>query len=214
MKPGAWPGRILAAALIGIAVGLLAGRAEGWRRAPVQPPSEAPELAALREENARLKQLQLIDREALTVLRGQMVELNARNADLEHRFDLLRGVLLPQGRRPELGVGEVTLTRQGGDIAYRLMLVRVAAGDQAPLLGGRVRLWALDEDADDASSGILLAEQRLSLRRLQVLSGSGALPARFAPRRLRVVLEPNGQAPRRFEFPWHEAAAMGATSPP
>ena len=165
---------MLAAALLGIAVGLLAGRVEGLWRAPVQSSPELARLAALRQENAQLKQLQLIDREALTVLRGQLVELNARNADLERRFDLLRGVLLPQGRRPELGVGEVTLTRQGGDIAYRLMLVRVVASGQAPLLAGRVRLWVLDEDADDASSGVLLAEQPLSLRRLQVLSGRSA----------------------------------------
>lgn len=214
MKPGARSGRVLAAALIGIAVGLLAGGAGGWRRAPEQSPADAAALAALRAQNAQLKQLQLIDREALAVLRAQMVELAARNADLERRFDLLRGVLLPQGRQPELGVGDVTLTRQGADIAYRLLLVRVAAGDRAPRLDGRVRLWALDEGADEASSGALLAEQPLSLRRLQVLSGSGALPDRFVPRRLRVVLEPNGQAPRRFEFPWHEAVTMGATSPP
>lgn len=214
MKPGGRPGRIVAAALIGIAVGLLAGRADGLRRAPEQPRADAAVLAALREENAQLKQLQLIDREALAVLRGQMVELNARNADLERRFDLLRGVLLPQGRQPELGVGEVTLTRQGADVAYRLLLVRVAAGAPAPRLGGRVRLWALDDEADDASPGMLLAEQPLSLRRLQVLSGSGALPDRFVPRRLRIVLEPNGQAPRRFDFPWREVATTGATSLP
>ena len=214
MTPGVRPGRMLAAALLGIAVGLLAGHVEGLWRAPVQSSPELARLAALRQENAQLKQLQLIDREALTVLRGQLVELNARNADLERRFDLLRGVLLPQGRRPELGVGEVTLTRQGGDIAYRLMLVRVVASGQAPLLAGRVRLWVLDEEADDASSGVLLAEQPLSLRRLQVLSGNGTLPVRFVPRRLRVVLEPSGQAPSRFEFPWHEAAPTGATSSP
>ncbi|GAB4351697.1 MAG: hypothetical protein Kow0073_07000 [Immundisolibacter sp.] len=215
MKPGARPGRAWVATLLGIAVGLLAGRlVDGLWRAPVQPSAEVERLVALRQENAQLRQLQLIDRRALTVLRGQLAELNARNADLERRFDLLRGVLLPQGRRPELGVGEVTLNRQSGDIAYRLMLVRVVASSQAPLLVGRVSLWALGEGAEEASSRLLLAEQPLSLRRLQVVSGSGTLPADFVPRRLRVVLEPSGQAKSRFEFPWHESASTVATSTP
>lgn len=205
---------MLVGALLGMVGGLLLGRTDGVGGVHTQsPPIDSERLAALREQNAQLKQLQLVDREALATLRGQMVDLNARNADLERRLDLLRGVLLPHGRSPELGVGEVALTRQGADIVYRVLLVRVAAGDQASALVGRVRLWALDEGTDDASPGTLLAEQPLSLRQLQVLTGSAAVPARFAPGRLRVDLEPAGQEARRFEFPWREAMAR-ATSPP
>ncbi|WP_440940388.1 DUF6776 family protein [Immundisolibacter sp.] len=215
MKTPSRPGRFLAGVFVGVVAGQLVGWATGLRGVETPSPVDAEPLVALREQNALLRQLQLVDREALVVLRGQMVDLNARNADLERRLDLLRGVLLPHGRTPDLGVGEVTLTRHAGEVAYRVLLVRVAAGDDAPALAGRVRLWLLGQEAGgDAQPALLLAEQSLSLSRLQVLSGAGPVAATFAPQRLRVDLEPKGQAPRRFEFPWREALAARATSPP
>lgn len=177
-------------------------------------PSQAvladPASMALREENATLRQLQAIDREAQAMLREQIAGLAAQNSELNRRLALLRGVLVPDGQGPELGVADLLLSPQAADghFGYRLLLVRAPLPVSGGKLDGRVELWGIGQ-LDGRPQELRVAQLRLALSRLQTLAGTLALPAGFQPRRLRVVLQAQGQVAQAFEFAWQELVAAG-----
>lgn len=169
-----------------------------------------PASTALREQNATLRQLQAIDREAQAMLREQIAGLTAQNGELNRRLALLRGVLVPDGQAPELGVADLLLSPQAveGHFGYRLLLVRVPPPVSGSKLNGRVELWSLGQ-LDGRPQELRVAQLRLALSRLQTFAGTLALPADFQPQRLRVVLQAQGQVAQAFEFAWQELVAAG-----
>jgi len=207
-RPPPWVWRCAASLLLGVLLGTVGARLLD-RRVPQKPPAQPTDMA-LREQNAALRQLQVIDREAQAILREQIARLSAQNGELSRRLALLRGVLAPDGQVPELGVADLLLRPQieAGRVGYRLLLARVASPATDGKLTGRAELWSLGE-LDGRPQEIRLAQLRLALRRLQIFSGTLVLPAGFRPQRLRVVLEPSGQAPLPFEFAWQELIAAG-----
>lgn len=207
MPQGRW--RRLSGVLLGVVLGFLTGLAMGPQViAPRRQVLAAPASATLRQENATLQQLQAIDREAQATLREQIATLTAQNGELNRRLALMSGVLLPDGQASELGVADLVLIPQadGTRFGYRLLLARVAPTATDAQLAGRIQLWIAGV-SDEQPRDIRVAEPRLALQRLQALSGMIVLPAGFRPQRLRVVLEPNGQAPLPFEFGWQELIA-------
>ncbi len=198
--------------LLGVGMGVLGARvlAPQTMARPQSPPAE-PASTALRQHNATLQQLQAIDRGAQVTLREQIARLTAQNGELNRRLALLRGVLLSDGQAPELGVADLALMPQadGTRFGYRLLLARAASAVPAPTaakLVGRVQLWLVGAPH---AQDIRVAESRLALQHLQALSGVLALPAGFHPQRLRVVVEPSGQASQVFEFAWQELVLAG-----
>lgn len=179
------------------------GAVSRWASEPPQVIVADPANTALREENVRLHQLQAIDREAQSLLRTQIADLAARNSELNRRLALLRGVLVPDGQAPDLGVADALLTPQAaeGHFSYRLLLVRVPPAASADNLNGRVELWSLGRLGDQPQE-IRVAQARLALLRLQTLAGTLALPVGFEPQRLRVVLHAQGRPTQAFEFAW------------
>ncbi len=199
--------------LLGVVTGVLGARLLDPQTIarPQSPPAE-PASTALRQQNATLQQLQAIDREAQATLREQIARLTAQNGELNRRLALLRGVLLPDGRAPELGVADLVLMPQadGTRFGYRLLLARAgpaASAQTADKLAGRVQLWLVGAPHDPRD--IRVAESPLALQQLQALSGVLVLPARFQPQQLRVVVEPSGQASQVFEFAWQELISGG-----
>ena len=207
-RPPRWVWRCVASFFLGALLATLGVRLLD-RQAPQTFPIEPADMA-LREQNAALRQLQLVDREAQAVLRDQIARLSAQNGELNRRLALLRGVLAPDGQAPELGVADLLLRPQieAGRVGYRLLLARIASPATDGKLSGRAELWSLGE-LDGRPQEIRVAQLRLALRRLQTFSGTLVLPAGFRPQRLRVVLEPRGQAPLPFEFAWQELIAAG-----
>lgn len=196
---------------------LLAG---WWRMHPQAPAAPTPtvvpldESARLREENAALRQLQVVDREAQVVLRRQLAELAAQNGELRRRLRVLRDALVPDGRLPDLGVGDLQLAARGADalIAYRLLLVGSPPAGGGGTRVGRVELWGVGE-LDGRAHEVRLARQPLAIERLQAFSGNVTLPVGFRPQRLRVLLEPRGQPAVAFEFVWRDLLATDASVP-
>lgn len=207
-RPPPWVWRCVASLFLGVLLGTVGARLLD-RRVPQKPPAQPTDMA-LREQNAALRQLQVVDREAQAVLREQIARLSAQNGELSRRLALLRGVLAPDGQAPELGVADLLLSPQvdGGRIGYRLLLARVASSVADGKLTGRAELWSLGE-LDGRPQEIRVAQLRLALQGLQTFSGTLVLPVGFRPQRLRVVLEPRGQAPLPFEFAWQELIAAG-----
>lgn len=209
--PPRWVWRCLVSVCAGALLGAL-GMDVLDRRASSPPPAlpADPVSLALREENARLRQLQAIDREAQAVLREQIAGLAAQNGELSRRIALLRGVLVPDGQAPELGVAELLLTPQAvdGEFEYRLLLVRVPQPAKPGTLNGRVEVWSLGQ-RESQPQELRLAQRRLVLPRLQTLTGRLVFPAGFRPQRLRVVLQPRGQAAQTFDFAWQDLVAAG-----
>lgn len=207
-RPPRWLWRYVASFFLGA---LLATVGAGLldRPATQKPPAESADMA-LREQNAALLQLQVVDREAQATLREQIARLSAQNGELGRRLELLRGVLEPDGQAPGLGVADLLLSPQadGGRIGYRLLLARVASPMADGKLTGRAELWVLGE-LDGRAQEIRVAQMRLALQRMQTFSGTLVLPAGFRPQRLRVVLEPSGQTALPFEFAWQELIAAG-----
>jgi hypothetical protein len=209
--------RCASVALAAFGMGVLVATAAGWLRRPPAPPAAAvaplDDSARLREENATLRQLQLVDREAQAVLRRQLAELVAQSGELRRRLRVLRAALAPDGQPPDLAVGDLQLQARGADapVAYRLLLVG------SPLPGGRkllgwVELWGVG-DLDGRAHEVRLARLPLSVERLQALSGNVTLPAGFRPARLRVLLAPRGQPALPFEFAWQELLAAESPLP-
>lgn len=217
--PPRWVWRCLVSVCAGALLGAL-GVGVLDRRASSPPPAlpADPVSLALREENATLRQLQAIDREAQATLRERIAGLVAQNGELTRRLALLRGVLVPDGQAPELGIAELLLSPQAvdGEFGYRLLLARVPPPAKAGTLNGRVEVWSLGQ-RDGQPQELRLAQLRLVLPRLQTLAGTLALPAGFQPQRLRVVLQPRGQAAQTFDFAWQDLVAAGppvtATTP-
>jgi hypothetical protein len=169
------------------------------------------EITRLREENAALRQLQEVDREAQAVLRHQLAGLSAQNGELRRRLRVLRDALVPDGQLPNLGVGDLQLAARGADaqITYRLLLVGAPPpGGVGKLLGG-VELWGVGE-LDGRAHEVRLARLTLAIERLQTFSGNVTLPVGFRPQRLRVLLEPRGQPALPFEFVWQDLMATDA----
>ena len=217
--PPRWVWRCLACVCAGALLGAW-GTGALHRRSAAPPPTIPAESAstALREENATLQQLQAIDREAQATLRERIAGLVAQNGELTRRLALLRSVLVPDGQAPELGIAELLLSPQAieGKFGYRLLFVRVPPPATAGTLNGRVEVWSLGQ-MDGQPQELRLAQLRLVLPRLQTLAGTLALPAGFQPQRLRVVLQPRGQATQTFDFAWQDLVAAGppvtATTP-
>jgi len=209
--PPRWAWQCLACACLGALLGVLGATAlHGQSGAPPQAVTAESASTALREENARLRQLQAIDREAQATLRERIAGLVAQNGELTRRLALLRGVLVPDGQTPELGIAELLLSPQavGGQFGYRLLLVRVPPPASGGTLNGRVEVRSLGQ-MDGQPQELRLAQLRLALPRLQTLAGTLALPAGFQPQRLRVVLQPRGQAEQVFDFAWQDLVAAG-----
>lgn len=210
-RPPRWVWRCLIGVCAGALLGAL-GMGVLDRRASPPPPAlpADPVSLALREENATLRQLQAIDREAQAVLREQIAGLAAQNGELSRRIALLRGVLVPDGQAPELGIADLALSPQPaeGHFGYRLLLVRIPPPASGGKLNGRVELWSFGQ-LDGRPQELRVAQLRLALPRAQTLAGTLALPARFQPQRLRVVLQAQGQAVQVFEFAWQELLAAG-----
>lgn len=207
-RPPPWVWRCAASLFLGVLLGTVGARLLE-RRGPQKPPAQPTDMA-LREQNAALRQLQAVDREAQAMLREQIARLSAQNGELGRRLALLRGVLAPDGQAPELGVADLLLSPQadGRSVGYRLLLARVASPLADGKVTGRAELWILGE-LDGRPQEIRVAQLRLALQRLQTFSGTLVLPAGFRSQRLRVVLEPRGQAPLPFEFAWQELIAAG-----
>ena len=218
-RPSRWVWQCLVCAFLGALLGVLGARAlYGRSAARPQAVTAEPASTALREENATLRQLQAIDHEAQATLRERIAGLVAQNGELTRRLALLRSVLVPDGQAPELGIAELLLSPQAIErkFGYRLLLVRVPPPATAGTLNGRVEVWSLGQ-MDGQPQELRLAQLRLALPRLQTLAGTLALPVGFEPQRLRVVLQPRGQATQTFDFAWQDLVAAGppvtATTP-
>jgi len=200
--------------MAGVALAL-AGAA--LQRAPRPVSVESPSVV-LREEAARLRELQTIDREAQALLRRQIVDLTAQNGDLRRRLALLRGVLVADAHTADLGVADVQLAPSGerGQVAYRLLLARTPPATDK--MGGRIELWGVGEQ-EGRPREVRLVRTALALPRLQNLSGRLTLPDGFQPAQLRIVLAPRGRKPLMVEYAWAgliagEAPMPAATSLP
>ncbi len=200
--------------IAGVLIGALVGLGAGWllvRQPSLSGPPSVPDAhagRALLRENAQLRQLQAIDRQAQISLRETVAVLTARNAELKKRLGLLRGVLLPDGRAGEVGIADLTLTRQADGVrfGYSLLLARGAHPAMKTKLTGRVELWLLGGSPDEPVSQ-RVADLPLVAQQLQTLTGAFKVPGGYQPQGLRVVIAPTGQLPLATEFGWQELLA-------
>ncbi|WP_299981008.1 DUF6776 family protein [uncultured Pseudoteredinibacter sp.] len=160
------------------------------------------EADGLRQEVANLSLGSEVDRKAAEDVRGEVIQLKAKIAELEENVSFYRGLMSPTANKRGLTIGslDVIATSTPRHYQYKLVVQQLAS-NHSHLRGhlsfnvvgretdGEVRSFALKDLSNDVSGD----EIRLGFRYFQNVTGEMVLPEGFTPERIELVAKSTGR---------------------
>ncbi|GAA6151851.1 DUF6776 family protein [Pseudoteredinibacter isoporae] len=160
------------------------------------------ETEGLRQEVANLSLGSEVDRKAAEDVRGEVIELKAKIAELEENVSFYRGLMSPSANKRGLTIGSLNVIATGTPRHYQYKLVvQQLASNHSHLRGhlsfnvvgresdGVVRSFALKDLSNDVSGDRI----RLGFRYFQNVTGEMVLPEGFVPERIELVAKSTGR---------------------
>lgn len=160
------------------------------------------EAEGLRQEVANLSLGSEVDRKAAEDVRGEVIELKAKIAELEENVSFYRGLMSPSTNKRGLTIGSLDVIATGTPRHYQYKLVvQQLASNHSHLRGhlsfnvvgretdGVVRSFALKDLSNEVSGDRI----RLGFRYFQNVTGEMVLPEGFTPERIELVAKSTGR---------------------